>query len=90
VDQLHGNVEVEQTLDGFTRQRAGKDVATGDDAVHFGLTDLLEYRLKRGEVGMNVVNGSDAYDGIPLIGRRKSRMEKNTALVLTSFEMSKG
>jgi hypothetical protein len=39
---------------------------------------------------MNVVNGSDAHDGIPLIGRRKSRMEKNTALVLTSFEMSKG
>ena len=65
MNELRGNVEVEQTLDGFTRQRAGKDVATDDDAVHFGLTDLLEYRLKRGEVGMNVVNGSDAHDGTP-------------------------
>ena len=40
VDELHGHVEVEQTLDGFTRQRAGKDVASDHNAVHLGLTDL--------------------------------------------------
>ena len=61
MDELRGNLEVEQTLDGFTRQRAGKDVASDDDAVHSGLTDFLEYRLKRGEVGMNVVDGSDSH-----------------------------
>jgi len=69
VDELRGSVEVEQTFDGFTGQWPGKDVAFDDDAVHFSLTDLLEYRLQRGEVGMNVVDGSDTQDGIPLIGR---------------------
>ena len=69
VDELRGNVKVEQTLDGFTGHWAGKDVASDNDAVHFDLTDLLEYRLQRREVGMNVVDSSDALDGIPLIGR---------------------
>ena len=35
--------------------------------VYFGPTDLLEYRLKCGEVGMNVVDRSNAHDEIPLI-----------------------
>jgi hypothetical protein len=38
---------------------------------------------------MNVVDGSDAHDGIPLIGRRKARDEKNTASALTILEIPK-
>ncbi len=50
-----------------------KDVASDDDVVYFRVTDLLEHRLKRGEVRMNVVDGSDAHYGIPLGSRRKAR-----------------
>jgi hypothetical protein len=42
VDELRRNVEVEQTLDGFTRQRARNNIATNDDTVDLGLTDLIE------------------------------------------------
>jgi hypothetical protein len=54
-------------VDRFTRQRAGNNVATDDNAIHVGLMDFLEYRLKRREVGMNIVDGSDAHDEISLI-----------------------
>jgi hypothetical protein len=35
---------------------------------------------------MNVVDGSDAHHGIPLMDRRKARIEKNTVLVQPEME----
>ncbi len=69
VDKLHGNVQAEQRLESFPREWAGKDVATDDNAVHVGLTDVLEYGFQRRKVGMNVVEGRYAHDRVPRIGR---------------------
>jgi hypothetical protein len=90
VDELRWNVEIDETLDRFTRSWAGNDVAPDDNAVHVDLTNLLEYGLECGEVGMNVVDGSDAHDGIPFIGRCEARIQKNSASVATALQISKG
>src|SRR6266849_5496924 len=60
VDELHGNVEAQQTRECFTGHRARKHIAPDHDMVDFCLMNILEYSLKRGEVRMNIIECSDA------------------------------
>ena len=66
MDELRRNVEVEQTLDGLRSNGPGTTSPPTTSSPLY-LTDFLEYRFKRREIGMNVVDGCDAHVGIPLI-----------------------
>src|SRR5207237_3794205 len=61
LDELHGNVEVQQARQRFTRQRARKHVAPDYDMIYSGLTNLLQHCLERGEIAMNVIECSDSH-----------------------------
>ena len=63
LDELHWDVEVQQTRDRFTRHRALNHIAPDHDMVYVCVTNLLEYGLEGGEVRMNIVECSDAHLG---------------------------
>src|SRR5437588_6760059 len=62
LNELHGNAEVQQAPDCFSRHRARKDIAPDHDMVYFCLTNIFEHRLKCWEVRMNIVNCSDTHN----------------------------
>ena len=68
-DELHWDVEVEQTRQRFTGHRARKHIAADDDVVDVCLTDILEYSLERGKVRMNIVDCSDPHRKCLIVAR---------------------
>src|SRR5262249_47692081 len=76
LNRLHGNIEVQQTGEGFARHRPRSHVAPNHYLIYFGLMNILEYRFQCGEVAMNVIDCSDAHDGQPL--QRKHEPPKSS------------
>src|SRR5437660_11702418 len=62
LDELHWNVEVQQTRDCFTWHRSGKHIAADHQMICFCLTNILEDSLKCGEVRMNIIDCSDPHN----------------------------
>ncbi len=60
VDELHRHIERQKPGDGFVRHRPGEDVAADDDALDASGLDLLEHRLERRKVAVDVGDHCDA------------------------------
>jgi hypothetical protein len=61
MNEPHWNVEIEQAFQGLSWHRAREHIAADDDFVYVCAADIIENRLKRGKVSVNVVEGSDAH-----------------------------
>src|SRR5947209_2464032 len=53
--------------------RAGEDIAADDDLIHVRLTDLLEDRLQRRQIAVDVVDGGDTHWRAPIAAGRRYR-----------------
>src|SRR4029077_7068033 len=62
LNELHGYVEVQQICDRFAAHGSGNYIAADDDLVDLCLTNILEHRFQCGEVGVDIVNRSDAHE----------------------------
>jgi hypothetical protein len=66
LDKLHWNVEIEQTRECLTRHRARNHIAPDHYLVYLGLTNIWQNSLKRREVRMNIIDGGDPHNRLPL------------------------
>jgi hypothetical protein len=62
IDKLHGNAEVQQTRERFTRQWPRNHIASNYNEAHFSLTNLLKYNLQRRKIAVNIVDCCDPHD----------------------------
>src|SRR6266571_8458685 len=62
LDELCWDIEVQQTCECFTWHGAGQHIAPDHYMVYFCLTNILEYGLQCGEVGMNIIDCGDPHD----------------------------
>ena len=62
VDEMHGEVEVEQLPERLAGHRARHHIASDHDLIDVGVTKFLEDRLQGGEVGVNIIECSDSHD----------------------------
>jgi hypothetical protein len=62
LDEVHGNVEVEKTREGFAKHWAGHHVTPHDDAIYPGLSNSAEYGLQGRQVPVNIVERGDSHD----------------------------
>ena len=62
VNEVDERVQIAQTVEGFTRHRAGERISAYDDVVNFFLANFLKHSLKSREVAMHVIDGSDSHE----------------------------
>jgi hypothetical protein len=82
VDELRGDVDRKQAFHRFSGEWTGKNIASDDEAVCFGLPNFFEHSLKRRQVRMNVVNSSDAHSPCSMQARQCNEDHKRTAAFL--------
>src|ERR1700733_8529238 len=75
VDKLHGNADVQQTRERFTRQRPRNHIAPNYNEAHFSLTNLLNYSLQRRKIAVNIVDCCDPHDRLSSL-QSHSRIQK--------------
>jgi hypothetical protein len=62
MDELYGQVEVKQSLEGLSRHWAWKHIAPHHDLIDPGATYILKDRLQGREVTVNVIESSNPHD----------------------------
>jgi hypothetical protein len=62
VDELDGQVEAQQARDRLAGHRARDHVAPDHDPVHLRPANVLQHRLQRGEVAVDVIDRRDSHD----------------------------
>lgn len=55
MDELDRDVEVKEALEGFAGHWSRDDIAADDDLIYFRLPDVIEDRLQRGQISMDVI-----------------------------------
>src|SRR5256885_705733 len=82
LDELHRNIEVQQTGDCFIWHRPGKHIAPNHYLIYFCLTNVLQHSLKCWKIRMNVIDCTDRHDRASSIGipRRIQKGENDSVL----------
>jgi hypothetical protein len=63
LDPLDRNIDILQTRECFTWHGARDHIAADDDKIDRCVTNILEHRLKRGEVSVNIIECCDPHTG---------------------------
>jgi hypothetical protein len=71
VKELPRNIEAQQTRDCFDRHGTWKHIATDNYKIHFFFMYILEHRLKRGKVSMNIIDCSDSHEDVLFLAAAK-------------------
>jgi hypothetical protein len=64
MDELHWQVEIQQTRQRFTGHRARDYVTPNHHLIHTGLTNILKDGFQGREIRVNIIQGSDSHKGL--------------------------
>src|SRR5258708_7157988 len=81
MDEVGGQVEVQQTPERFARHGARNDIAAYYNLVNLGLTNLLQHSLQGGEIPMHVIERSNPHpNSTPIPPNSNSRRSSGTTI----------
>src|ERR1700724_254276 len=84
LDEQRRNVEVQQICNRFPAHGSRNDIAADNDLFDFRLANILNHRFDCGEVGVNIINRSNAHELAPR--DRESLGAKELTESLTGME----